>query len=383
MSRELAAAATRRDVPTWRERWLNFRNSLIANPRFQNWSADFPLTRPVARKRARAVFDLVAGFVYSQTLLACIELKLFNILAEGAVSALGLAPRIGLTVDATTRLLKGARAIGLTESLPDGRFGLGQLGAALLGNPSIVAMIEHHRLLYADLANPVALLRGERQNSHLKTFWTYAKISNAAESSAEQVHAYSKLMAESQQMIAGMALDAYSLAHHTRLLDIGGGDGAFLSEVGRRYDRLDLVLFDLPAVSALAMDRFSRAGLAARASVVGGDFFKDPLPVGADVASLVRVLHDHDDDLALAILRKAHAALPSGGTLLIVEPMSGIPGALPIGDTYFGLYLAAMGSGRTRTFHEIRGLLAQAGFGRPRFVPSRMPMLAGIVTAVA
>ncbi len=72
--------------------WLTFRNKLIANPRFQRWAADFPLTRPIARRNVRDLFDLVAGFVYSQILSACVTLGLFETLAEGPATIAGLAP---------------------------------------------------------------------------------------------------------------------------------------------------------------------------------------------------------------------------------------------------------------------------------------------------
>ena len=110
------------------------------------------------------------------------------------------------------------------------------------------------------------------------------------------------------------------------------------------------MLFDLPPVAARAAARLRRARPGARAPTrVGGDFLADPLPTGADVVSLVRVVHDHDDDAALAILRAARQALPPDGTLLLAEPMAGAAGAEPVGDAYFGFYLLAMGSGRPRT----------------------------------
>ena len=80
------------------------------------------------------------------------------------------------------------------------------------------------------------------------------------------------------------------------------------------------------------------------------------------------MLHDHDDDKALAALRAAYAALPPGGTLLIAEPMAQTPGAEAIGDAYFGFYLLAMGSGRPRRHGEMTQLLQAAGFERIRFL---------------
>jgi demethylspheroidene O-methyltransferase len=89
----------------------------------------------------------------------------------------------------------------------------------------------------------------------------------------------------------------------------------------------------------------SRAWLAHRAGTSSAAASSRPLPQGADiVTSLVRVLFDHDDAHALAILRAVRAALPRGGTLLVAEPMAGVPGAQAMGDAYFGLYLLAMGA---------------------------------------
>jgi len=76
--------------------------------------------------------------------------------------------------------------------------------------------------------------------------------------------------------------------------------------------------------------------------------FADSLPGGADVVSVVSVLHDPDGSTARSLLRRIHAVLRQGGTLPIAEPMAGANGAQPVGDTYFGMHLLAMGSGRAR-----------------------------------
>jgi demethylspheroidene O-methyltransferase len=82
-----------------------------------------------------------------------------------------------------------------------------------------------------------------------------------------------------------------------------------------------------------------------------------------------------------ALLKKAHAALPAGGRLLIAEPMSETPGAEVMGDAYFGLYLWAMGSGRPRTAQAYIAMLAEAGFGSAREVPTALPMVTRLVVA--
>ena len=143
------------------------------------------------------------------------------------------------------------------------------------------------------------------------------------------------------------------------------------------------MLFDLPAVAARAQARIAKSELKDRAQVYGGSFLTDSLPRGADIVSLVRVLHDHDDAVVRTILRAAHAALPPGGTLMVAEPMSGTPGAAPIGDAYFGFYLAAMRSGRPRTPDELNAMLVEAGFCSVRLLPTHTPMIVRVLIATA
>ena len=83
----------------------------------------------------------------------------------------------------------------------------------------------------------------------------------------------------------------------------------------------------------------------------------------------------------MAVLRAIHAALPADGTLLVAEPMSGTPGAEPVGDAYFGFYLLAMGRGRPRTFGELSTMLRSAGFREIRLVSTRSPLLTRLITA--
>lgn len=362
----------------WRDRWRAWRNGIIGDPGFQRWAGAFPLTRPVARRRAQALFDLSAGFVYSQIAYACVTSGLLDRLAArpGQVADLGRA--IDLSPIAAERLLKAAVALKLAEPCGDGRYALGIEGAALLGAPGVAAMIEHHALLYADLADPLALLRRDGGGGRLSGYWPYAE-GHGAEAGQTVTQTYSSLMSASQAMVAAQVLDAYPFGRHRQLLDVGGGDGTFLSAVARRVPRLDLELFDLPSVADRARERFASNGL--KVSVTGGSFFDDPLPEGADVISLVRILHDHDDDKVSLLLKAVRQALRRGGTLLIAEPMAGTRGAEKMGDAYFGMYLLAMGSGRPRTARDIQSMLRAAGFARSRRVATALPMLARLIVA--
>jgi demethylspheroidene O-methyltransferase len=365
----------------WLERLFAWRDRLIASDAFRRRAAAFPLTRPLARKAARDLFDLCAGFVYSQILLACVRLDVFRLLADGPLALATLAQRTGLDDDAAERLARAGVALGLLAWRGEQRVGLGQLGAAMVGNEALKAMVEHHALLYADLEDPVALLRGQAGATRLSSYWPYAADRARAGVAAGHALEYSKLMSASQPLIAEELLDAYPLKRHARLLDIGGGEGRFAIAAARRHPHLQVSVFDLPAVAERARAQFAAQGIADRASAHGGNFFTDPLPGGADVVSLIRVMFDHDDASVLAILANVRALLPATGTLVIAEPMAATRGALPMGDAYFGFYLLAMGRGRSRTAEELRALLQRAGFSRVQQVSTRMPLQTGILIA--
>jgi demethylspheroidene O-methyltransferase len=366
---------------SWTDRYLAIRDRWLSNPQFQRWAAAFPVTRPTARRRARALFDVCAGFVYSQILFACVRLKLFDLLALGPNSAAGIAASLKLPMVSTERLLEAAVSLRLVEKRAAGRFGLGALGAALVGNPAVGAMVEHHTLLYADLHDPVSLLRGEQQPTQLGKYWAYSSSDQPAALASAQTRDYTALMSDSQPLVAAEILDAYPLHKHRCLLDVGGGDGSFLIAAAQRCTQLKLMLFDLPAVVERAARRFESLGLAARAQAVGGDFLTDSLPAGADVLSLIRVVHDHDDDAVAALLRAAHRALPPKGVLLLAEPMMGTPGAETVGDAYFGFYLLAMGRGKPRTPQQLQQMLKAAGFATTRLVRTRQPLQSRLIVA--
>ena len=361
-----------------RERWLNWRHRLIASPRFQRWAARFPLTRRLAHRKASQLFSIATGFVYTQVLSACVSLDLFQRLSDGARNVDDLARECGMPREGMLRLLKAGAALELLGDRGNGLFGLGDLGAAMLGNPGVTAMVAHHRQLYRDLADPLALLRGNT-DTELSHFWPYA---TGREGDATE---YTELMSASQSLVAGDILDAYSMDAHRHLWDIAGGNGSFAGAALARWPALEATVLDLPGVTPLANQRFAETGLGSRARALTGDMFSAPLgEPGAhspDLVSLVRVVHDHDDDAVMELFRALHRDMSADATLLVAEPMAGTPGAEAMGDAYFGFYLMAMGSGRPRTGAELSAMLEAAGFSRVHEVKTARPLLVRALVA--
>src|SRR5262249_28754414 len=149
--------------------------------------------------------------------------------------------------------------------------------------------------------------------------------------------------------------------HFERLVDVGGGRGAFLTAVLAANPKLTGVLYDLPEVVAETADVASRSEVAGRFESVGGSFF-DSVPPGGDCYLLKLVIHDWDDERAVRILQNVRAEIVGGGKLLLIEFV------MPKGDAFHHAkfmdlsILVLTENGRERTKAEYRELLAAGGF---------------------
>ncbi|WP_306120406.1 MULTISPECIES: methyltransferase [unclassified Roseitalea] len=362
---------------SYRDRFRLWRNGMIGDPGFRRLSRRLPGLRRIANRRANGLFAITAGFANAQILLACVELDLFARLAPAPLGVAEIARQVALTPEATERLLRAAEGLDLVCTTGDGRWTLADHGAVVAASPGIAAMVRHHAMVYRDLADPVALLRDPPAETATSRFWSYV----GGEPGAPDAAAYSELMRVSQDMVIAEVLDAYSMAGHARLIDIGGGDGAFIAAAGERWKDLELDLFDLPAVANRARDRLGRGILGPRLTIHGGSFFDDPIPGEPDCYALIRVLYDHDDEAALRILTNIRRAMDPGDTLIIGEPMAGDTPGGKLVAAYFTFYLLAMRSGRCRTPADIFALLRAAGFIRMRSHATTMPVVASLVSA--
>ena len=357
----------------WRCRWRLFRNRVLANQKFQKWAAKMPLVRRIASQKAVELHHLTAGFVYTQTLTAVIQSNLLAVLQGRIETTKSVAAMCGLSPQAAFTLLTASRALKLTDEVTPGHWMVGELGASVLGNPAVGDMVRHHAVLYRDLADPLAILR-HRENTGLRNYWSYVPGGTRLEESHRE---YSRLMSSSLALIADHILDSYPLKDYASLIDVAGGTGQFARVVKQRYPELSTTVLDLPEVVSEAKALSTPHDI----RFVATDMFHSPLPENSELFSLIRVLHDHDDEPVKQLLSRLHSALRPGGHLLIAEPMTGTAGAESIGDTYFSFYLWAMGSGRPRTAKELEAMCLAAGFTRIREFKTPIPALTRLLVA--
>jgi len=358
-----------------------WRNRQIASPRFRSIVSRLPLLRAISNRKANHLFRLTSGFVHTQILSACVSLGLFETLAGRALSTSALATRCNVPTDEMRRLLEQARRIDLVTRVAPELWMLTDAGTVLSADSGLREMIRHHDMFYRDLVDARAFWSGSRGETELRRYWAYVRGSEPAALGNEEAAPYSALMRESQAMLADCILSSFDFSRFRSVLDIGGGEGAFLAALGARHPAVDLALFDLPVVTELARRHLAEKGMLHRAHLHGGDFARDEIPAGSDCVTLIRILCDHDDDRVVQILSNLRQSLPSGTCLLVAEAMAGESEGANLAALYFNAYFAAMGSGRCRSPQEIIALLTQSGFRNSRQMTTTNPLLATLVVA--
>ncbi|MDH4413382.1 MAG: methyltransferase [Rhizobium sp.] len=358
-----------------------WRNRQIASPGFRSLVSRLPLLRTISNRKANHLFRLTSGFVHTQILSACVKLGLFETLDGRALSGTALATRCGVPPDQMRRLLDQARRLDLVLSLGPDLWMLTDAGTVLAADRGLREMIRHHDMLYRDLADAGAFWRGDRGETELRRYWAYVRGNNPAALGNEDAAPYSALMRESQAMLSDCILASFDFSRFRSVLDIGGGEGAFLAALGAKYPTLGLAVFDLPVVVELASRHLDQCGMLERTQIHGGDFAADAIPAGSDCVTLIRILCDHDDDRVLQILSNLQKSLAPETRLLVAEAMAGESEGANLAALYFNSYFAAMGSGRCRSPEQIIDLLTRCGFRNSRPIATTNPLLATLVIA--
>lgn len=324
-------------------------------------SPDMFATTDFELPSAVPLMALSTGFWAFKALAAAHELGLFDRLAGGAGITIGEAAQsLKLHPRPAEMLLTGCAALGLLEKVDEcyrntplsetylvrgrpyyfGGFvemadrrlyaGWGKLGEALRTN----------RPTTWDAQTQGSMFEGE-DPALLETFW-------------EAMHSLSTMTARK----LGEAVD---LGTYRRLLDIGGGSGAYDIELCKQYAKLSATVLDLPHVAAIAAGKIKDAGLSDRIATEGGDFFERLLN-DHDVHLLSMIMHDWNEDKNRALLRRSFEALPKSGAVIISELLVDDDKTGPAPAALMSLNMLIETEGRNYTAAEYTAWLKDAGF---------------------
>jgi hypothetical protein len=326
--------------------------------------------------------ELATGFWSFKTLASAYEMGLFEQLSGTSGATAGeLADRLGIASRPAEMLLTGCAALGLLES-QDGRYMNTNLSDEYLvpGRPNhfggLVTMFD--RRLYAGWDKLTQAIRTNRP-----TTWDPDRQRSLFDNADPEVLATFWEAMHALSTLTGQALGTtVDLGGYRRLLDVGGGSGAFDIVLCQRYPDLRATVYDLEFVAGIAAHKVKDAGLTDRIDVTAGDFFADAgFPAGHDLHLFSMIMHDWNEDHDRLLLRKSFDALDSGGAVLICELLVDDDKTGPAPAALMSLNMLIETEGRNYTAAEYCDWLTDAGFVDPQVISFDAPGANGVVTA--
>lgn len=330
---------------------------------------------PVADPDPSQVLKLLAAFRRSKVMFAALKLGVFDLLAQTACTVETVAEKLGTHPAAQRRLLDACVGLGLLQ----------WDGQQYRNTPAATAYLTQNspqRLTgYLNFSNDVMwglwahLDDAVREGTHRwkQVYGWDAPIFSHFFQTPERKREFLMGMHGFGVISSPHVVAAVDLQPYQHLVDLGGATGHLAVAACRRYPHLRATVFDLPDALPLAEDMIRLTEVADRVGVVGGDFFADPLPP-ADLYALGRILHDWAEDKIHQLLRRIHAALPTGGGILIAEKLLREDKTGPSWAQMQDLNMLTCTEGRERTLTEYTALLQQHGFARVQGVVTPSPL---------
>lgn len=265
------------------------------------------------------LMQLATAFWAFKTLAAANELDLFTRISHTGTTVEELSQTLDLAQRPAEMLLAACAALGLLEKKQD-RYRNTPLAEKFLVRGGryyfggFVTMLD--KRLYPGWDKLVEGLRTNRP-----TTWDPDKQKSLFDNADPAIMAtFWEAMHSLSTFTARVLGESVDFSRFQRLLDVGGGSGAFDIELCRRYPRLHATVYDLPFVTEIASRNVADARLEGRIAVVPGDFFNDAkFPPGHDLILLSMIMHDWSEAEDRQVLRKCLEALPSGGAVVITE----------------------------------------------------------------
>ncbi|MFN8482239.1 MAG: methyltransferase [Anaerolineae bacterium] len=311
------------------------------------------------------VTQMMRAYRESQVLIACAELAVFETLGSASKTALDVARQVGVDASALARLMNAAVAVGLLEkdgemyrNSPVGLACLAEPGPTYVGN-----LVRREGAFYRRWSRlteavqiggrPVENVRDEGSNNWVREF-QYALYDLARTNGPSVAAALAPLLPQDRP---------------ARVIDIGGGHGGYSLALAKHYPGLEAIVFDLPPVQEVTEEIIASEDMQAHVRMQPGNFKSDELGSGYDLALLFGVLVSETQPDSVALLRKTHAALNSGGWIVLRGFYLNRDRTGPLESTLFDLHmLLSTGAGGAHTLVELSAWLQEAGFLVPDII---------------
>jgi ubiquinone/menaquinone biosynthesis C-methylase UbiE len=311
-----------------------------------------------------SILKLGNNFMASRVFLTGAELDLYSLLAPKPLSVDEIVAEKNADKRGMTILLDALSALGLL--VKDGNKYQTEMSMAPLltsSSPnSVLPVALHMCTLWKTWSKLTDIVLGKSQ-SQMKEEGALAR---------DHIKAFIGAMHMAALRTAPEVVSAVNPGDARRLIDVGGGSGSYTLAFLSAVPDMKATLFDLPEVIEMARERFQAAGMADRVTLTAGDFYRDDMPSGNDLALLSAIIHQNSLDQNEELYRKIYRALDSGGRIIVRDHVMSQDRTQPLEGALFAVnMLAGTPQGGTYTFDEIKDGLSAAGFMRIRLIRTK------------
>ncbi|WP_163507008.1 methyltransferase [Fodinicola acaciae] len=297
----------------------------------------------------------------SKVLLTAVELGIFTHLAAAPATETELRAALDLHPRATRDFLDALVAMDLLDR-EQGFYRNTAVSDAYLDarKPGYVGgFLIMHNLQYGKWARLAELLQ---IGSVTEDVENEQKMHDDMQADPKRIRRFMAAMDGINQLVGPALADKYDWRAHRSFADLGGARGNLSAELVKAHPHLNATVFDLPAVREVFDEHMEKLGMAGRIAFHPGDFFTEPVP-SADVLIFGHVLHDWNPGLRKELVRKAYDALPSGGVLLVYDPMIDDERRTNDHSLITSLHMMLISPGGSEyTAADCRAMMVEAGF---------------------
>lgn len=308
---------------------------------------------------SQSMIRLFMGYIPTRVIYVAAKLEIADHIGADGASAEDIAQKLNLHPGALYRVMRVLAGLGVLHQDKSNRFFVTPFGETLRkDSPHSVHdyAIYSHEIVYDTFKEIAESVR--TGNPVIHDLFSFLRANPAQEA------IFHAGMSNRGRSETAAVLKAFKFSKGETVVDVGGGNGGFLSEILARYDQVSGVLVDQP--SAIEAAKAGRGGPLPRCELIAEDFFQG-VPSGGNTYILKRVLFDWTDDEAVRILKSCRRAMKGTARLLVIEPLMGRPNEQCPAHLYDMTFLVML-HGRLRTADEYAGLLGQAGFRTERII---------------
>ncbi|MDJ0590418.1 MAG: methyltransferase [Pleurocapsa sp. MO_226.B13] len=323
------------------------------------------------------LFQAIAGMSITQLIYAVAKLGIADLLKDGTKSYEELAESTQTHAPSLYRILRTLASMGIFAEVDNCHFQLTPLAEYLRSDiPHSMRGLaiwmggENFRWQTWD-----KILYSIKTGKPAFDYVNGMSLFDYFEHHPEAATVFNDAMTSTSAIYNSAIVADYDFSSIKTLVDIGGGQGYFLTAILQANPHLQGIVYDLPHVVSVATRQIDALKLNQRCTIASGSFFES-VPSGGDTYMMKLVLHDWDDRQAIQILKNCHAVMGENSKILVIENLIPSGNQPSIGKLTDIEMLLMTSGGRERTQDEFAQLFATAGFQLTKITPTSCPLSA-------